>query len=306
MNLPVRCPIILAHGIARFDYITHSLLKKIQALFLSAEIKLNRFHYFSGISTYLNQQGYKAFNTEVSFAADVTKRAEELRNQILGILKMTGEEKAHVIAHSMGGLDARWMIASYKDMPNKISTLTTIGTPHLGTIFADWILKNGLDKIIRMIEGLVDLKGYRNLTTEACGDFNSRIEPLEASNSVVYQVIASCQEKERIFIPFQKSWEIIFNEEGDNDGLVSAKSQLWKDQLKGENGVIKKIIQKKFPIPADHFGTIGWWNPNQFEGKGWWNFKNFKKKKEFEERIQEIYLDIVQGLGQFEMTHQPS
>ena len=37
----------------------------------------------------------------------------------------------------MGGLDARYMIASL-GMEARVLSLTTVGTPHRGTAFADW------------------------------------------------------------------------------------------------------------------------------------------------------------------------
>jgi triacylglycerol esterase/lipase EstA (alpha/beta hydrolase family) len=41
----------------------------------------------------------------------------------------------HIIAHSMGGLDARHLIVDIVTMADKVGTLATIGTPHLGTSF---------------------------------------------------------------------------------------------------------------------------------------------------------------------------
>jgi pimeloyl-ACP methyl ester carboxylesterase len=43
-------------------------------------------------------------------------------------------QKVHVIAHSMGGLDARWLIAGGA---TNIASLTTLGTPFRGTLAAD-------------------------------------------------------------------------------------------------------------------------------------------------------------------------
>jgi len=40
--------------------------------------------------------------------------------------------RAHIVAHSMGGLDSRWVLAQ-EGMTEKIASLTTIATPHRGT-----------------------------------------------------------------------------------------------------------------------------------------------------------------------------
>lgn len=299
MNKKIQYPIVLAHGIARFDYLTHSILKKINLFFCKRSFSFDNLHYFRGISSFLRKNGYMTYNTSVTFAADVRTRAADLREEIARILDQSGSKKVHIIAHSMGGLDARCMIGNFEDMADKVATLTTIGTPHLGTIFADWGIQNGFDKFIKFIERIIDLKGYANLSTEACMKFNKNLEKVEAANSVIYQTISCRQEKDSIFLPFQKSWDIIFKGEGENDGLVSVKSQKWTEKLSGDNGVVKKIIQKEFPIPADHFNSVGWWNMNQFERTGWWNLRNLKKMRTYEDEVKAAYLKIVEELGQF-------
>jgi triacylglycerol lipase len=49
-------------------------------------------------------------------------------------------DRVHFIARSMGGLDARHAILSPK-VAERIATLVTIGTPHLGSPVADAIAK---------------------------------------------------------------------------------------------------------------------------------------------------------------------
>lgn len=66
----------------------------------------------------------------------------ELRgNQLAEILRdaMPGEP-LHIIAHSMGGLDARHAITNRKDIVTRVKTLVTIGTPHLGSEVADAVV----------------------------------------------------------------------------------------------------------------------------------------------------------------------
>ena len=61
-------------------------------------------------------------------------------------------EPVHLIAHSMGGLDARYMI-SCLDMADHVLTLTTLGTPHRGTSFADW----GVSRLERIVRPVLEL-----------------------------------------------------------------------------------------------------------------------------------------------------
>jgi len=48
-------------------------------------------------------------------------------------------QKTHIIAHSMGGLDSRYLLSPDNPTPNRmpIRSLTTIGTPHFGSPIAD-------------------------------------------------------------------------------------------------------------------------------------------------------------------------
>ena len=78
----------------------------------------------------------RVFTPQVSPFNSVSKRAEEFKLEIDKILKCTGSEKVNIIAHSMGGLDARYLVSrlNYKD---HVASITTISTPHRGTKIAD-------------------------------------------------------------------------------------------------------------------------------------------------------------------------
>ncbi|OVE73459.1 hypothetical protein BVX93_01540 [bacterium B13(2017)] len=292
-------PIILAHGIARFDVLTNSILKFINRILCERSIDLDNLHYFKGMRSFFKHQGYEVYSTNVAFAKSIVSRAEELKQEVLKILNKSQISKVHIIAHSMGGLDARYMIANDEELANKIVSLTTIGTPHLGTSFADWGLEHGGDTIIKKIQSIIDLGGYRDLTTKACEELNSKLEDKEANNSVIYQTYASYQKAESIMYPFDKSWKIIYDKEGDNDGLVSIISQKWKDKIIGKNGVIKQIKQNAFPVLADHFNQVGWWNIFQLRRIKWWQQNILKEKNDYEQQIKNIYLEIVKRLDDF-------
>lgn len=282
-------PIILAHGITRPDYLIDFIKRKanLQDLGLVSD----KFHYFKGIASFLRQHGFEVYHTSVSFAADVETRAQDLTREIQKILADTGHQKVHIIGHSMGGLDARHMIVNH-NMAEKVASLTTIGTPHLGTSVANWFIAIGLDKIIGAIRKVINLEGFKSLTTSACQQFNDFARDKEASNSVVYQVYASAQKRELTFPLFQKTWQITYDQEGDNEGLVSVKSQKWEDRLMGKSAV-KAVRQRDFPFPADHVNQMGWWHWNGAH----WNAHILKEKKEFEMAIKNVYLKIAQKVS---------
>lgn len=275
-----RYPIVLAHGIARFDILREILIEKTG---IKDDISDN-LHYFKGIKSYLETNGFEVHHTSVDFAGSVELRASQLSNQINEILSKNSAGKVHIIAHSMGGLDARHMIVDRDRMSEKVASLTTIGTPHLGTSFADIGITLGGRLVIDSLSSIFDLKGFDDLTTKACDAFNRRAETQEADNDVVYRTYASSEERDHVFLPLQPSWFIINNKEGENDGLVSVKSQHWKNELIGTSGRRKKVEQLQFPVPADHLNQIGWWDPQEDDSV---------TTAEYEGKIKDIYLQIA-------------
>jgi triacylglycerol esterase/lipase EstA (alpha/beta hydrolase family) len=159
-------PFILAHGLARPDHLIDSIFNSLSLSIYDLSFVSDRFHYFKGIASFLKKHGIEVYHSRVSFAADVDTRAEDLKNEVIRILDKNGQKKAHIIAHSMGGLDARHMIVKEK-MEDKVASLTTISTPHHGTSAADWALGQGIDKIIGAIRRFLNLEGIKSVTPES-------------------------------------------------------------------------------------------------------------------------------------------
>lgn len=289
-------PIVLAHGMARPDYLIDSIFKTLNLSLYDFSLVSDRFHYFKGIASHLKKAGFEVYHTSVSFAADVATRARDLKKEIEKILEKSGHKKVHIIGHSMGGLDARYMIVNEK-MDKKVVSLTTIGTPHWGTSVADVVLEQGMDKFIGIFRKVINLEGIRSVTTAFCKEFNNYAEPCEAANKVYYQIYYSSQKYESVFLPFQISWQIVNEREGPNDGLVSIQSQKWRAKLNGRNGNCKNVPQHEFPIPADHMDQMGWWNLNEIHKAGWWNMKALREKNKHEEIIKNVYLKIAMDVS---------
>lgn len=287
-----RPPIILAHGIARPDYLLDTIFSNLKIPLTDFSLVSDRFHYFRGIASYLRKYGFEVYHGRVSFAADVATRARDLRREIMEIMEKTGHQKVHIIAHSMGGLDARYMIV-HENMAGRVATLTTVGTPHRGTTIADFAVEFGLERIISTLRALISFEGISSCTTRATRDFNREARDAEVHNDVIYQTYASKQTLEKTFLPFQISWKIIQEREGENDGLVGFKSQMWNKRLVASDGASKRIRQNRFPILADHMDQIGWWNLNEIHKAGWWNLAAMRRKAKYETLIKNIYLKIA-------------
>ena len=285
-------PIVLAHGIARFDILLEILRGKLQL----PETGLgDLFQYFKGIKTMLESDGFVVFHPNQDFSGPVELRAEQLRDRVNEIISQTGAEKVHIIAHSMGGLDARHMIVD-KGMTDRVASLTTIGTPHLGTPLADHAIDNGGFLLEEGLRPILNLDGFDDLREDVCEQFNRRAEDQEATNAVVYQTYSSCEELPLVFIPLVPSWIFIRDQAGKNDGLVPVTSQAWKKELIATDGTRKAVIQKQFPFPADHLNQCGWWDPQEAANPKKLFQGHFKQKLDYENEVKKIYSEIAKNL----------
>lgn len=118
-----RAPIVLCHGLYGYDKIGPDTIPSLQI------------HYWSGIDDALAKLGAKVIVTKVPRTGGIQTRAQELHT----ILKATAKDKEiNFLAHSMGGLDCRYLISHIKDRPYRVRSLTTVSTPHRGSPFMDW------------------------------------------------------------------------------------------------------------------------------------------------------------------------
>ena len=286
-----RHPIVLACGIARSD----ELREQLASLLEPAGIVLpDSRHYFRGVRSRLMGAGYDAHHTHVSFAADVATRSRELAGQMRAILADAGAEKAHLVTHSMGGLDARHMIVNDSEMSARVASLTTIGTPHRGSEVADHLLEHGFGEWVEKINPFLRIDGVHDLATEACAAFNRDAEATEAANPVRYSTWSSVSDEPAFFLA--KPGRVIVQRAGPNDGLVALASQEWTAELRGE-GVVKPVRRFRFPFSADHLNQLGWWAPSDMDSalkslSVWSRWRS--EDLACEKRVGELYLAIAE------------
>ena len=122
-------PIILVHGIAA---------KQLRIL-----------NAFGKIGEELEKEGYTVYISDNDGFGSIENNAEQLKKFIEKVLKDTGAEKVNIIAHSKGGLDSKYMITKL-GMEDKVASLTTLCTPHRGSIIASkiWDLPMPIKKIL--------------------------------------------------------------------------------------------------------------------------------------------------------------
>lgn len=272
MTVPKTYPIILAHGVCRFDILANRLPRLDNT-------EDDRLHYFRGIRSALRQEGYDVWHSGVEWAAGVATRARGLKRNVDQVLATTGAAKVHIIGHSMGGLDARHMLYDFRDqgVHARVASINTIGTPHWGSSFADWGLEH-LGELERLLGRLgLDVAAFRDLRTGPCAEFNARVEDFEAGCGVLFQAFAGT--KPIWFVPtlLKLPAHIIQQREGENDGLVSLRSARWCDAY----------FRRR--IDADHLNLTGWWHAM--------DLLRGETRAEFETRIRDFYREIAEELA---------
>src|SRR4051812_34122137 len=135
---------------------------------------------FRGIDRGIAEAGHPLILSRVHPTAGVATRARQLKEIILRQLDILGRpkhERIIVIGHSMGGLDARYMIAKL-GMADHVAALLTVTTPHHGTSYADWCVRNighrlGGLKLLKFLRW--DMQAAIDLTREGCRRFNEEV-----------------------------------------------------------------------------------------------------------------------------------
>jgi triacylglycerol lipase len=98
--------------------------------------------YFRGLPGHFREQGLRVFVPELDPTEGVEFRGAQLREQIQAAVAagtIDSRLKTHIIAHSLGGLDSRYVLspANPNQLQVPIHSLTMISTPHRGSPVAD-------------------------------------------------------------------------------------------------------------------------------------------------------------------------
>ena len=118
--MKTRYPIVLVHGLGMKD-----------CFFMKTWGRIDRI---------LRIQGYTVYKSDVDAFGTVETNAAQLKEEIETICRETGAEKVNIIAHSKGGLDAKYMIRALGMAP-RVASLTTLCTPHKGTPIASFVMR---------------------------------------------------------------------------------------------------------------------------------------------------------------------
>jgi triacylglycerol lipase len=179
-NITLKYPVLLVHGSGFRD-------------------KFFGINYWGRIPKEMEKNGIKIYYGGTDGWGSIENNAAILKTNIEKIIKEHKVEKFNVIAHSRGGLEARYLISSL-DSCRFIASLTTISTPHKGVkalnivfYIPDWLYKLAAFFINIWYKILGDkfpdfYRSSRQLSERECSEFNKvNID----KNSVYYQSYAS-------------------------------------------------------------------------------------------------------------------
>ncbi len=184
---------------------------------------------FRGVEERLVKDGHVVHTARVSPYKTVADRAVELAGEVekaVGKCRARPDcdaSKVHIIAHSMGGLDARYLIRKVEGYKTRVASLTTISTPHHGTLIADVLL----GKIPSGFDGALDAIASAWALTFTDRDLAARSDVRGALESISTEGAASL------------AHELDLAKEGDDvtylswAGISGAPTSLDRDDCEG-------------------------------------------------------------------------
>ena len=195
------------------------------------------FNYWGRIPQELKRNGARLYYGQQQSALSVADSAKELKQRVFQLLRESGCQKVNILAHSKGGLDARYAISCLGLAPY-VASLTTINTPHRGCRFADHLLTKLPNALVQFVakrynttlrrfgEANPDfLAAVGDLTHSRCTQLNERMPD---QPEVWYQSVASCMHQAgSAKFPLNWSYRLVKRYDGANDGLVGVDSAPW-------------------------------------------------------------------------------
>ncbi|MBQ8942451.1 MAG: triacylglycerol lipase [Firmicutes bacterium] len=209
-------PIIMVHGLGFRD--------------------LHYFNYWGRIPKALEENGALIYYGHQEAWGDIAHNAEDLCNTAKLVLEETGAKKVNIIAHSKGGLDARYAISKL-GLGEYTASLTTIGTPHRGSVIADLVKK--LPKpIFKIAEYCINSMFLRygdtrpdfgaaadDLTTAGTEQFNKNCPDFDGVYYQSYTSVLKGFFSDKILaLPYMIMKAA---DSCENDGMVSVESAKW-------------------------------------------------------------------------------
>ena len=236
--IPLKYPVLLVHGAGFRD-------------------KTLGYNYWGRIPGVLSRQGIPVYYGGTDAWGSIETNAESIKRAVHRILQLERTGKVNIIAHSKGGLEARYLISAL-GMDSAVASLTTIATPHYGVkamniaagtpdglyrFVSFWV--NGWFKLLAGDKNPDFFTGSRQLSEVYARSFNQANPDKE---TVYYQSYAA---KMRCFLSdpsFIGTYPLIYFTGGVNDGLCPVASAQW--------GNFRGVITTQGVFGISHSGVV--------------------------------------------------
>lgn len=219
--IPVDAPVVLMHGFG------------IGASF-------RRGGHLHKEAMHLRSRGVRAIAPNVSPYNTVRARTLLWHERLSQIVEATGTDRLLLIAHSMGGLDARYLI-SEMGWHEIVDVLVTISTPHRGSSVASLVLDQP-EALRSWLADMADWVGRHILEDGSANLMQALAEltppymqdtfnPAIPNHPDVQYWSYGCQAGRGTSIPIDPLFRYfnnhLYEKEGLNDGIVSVQSARW-------------------------------------------------------------------------------
>ncbi|KAK4056704.1 hypothetical protein OIO90_002256 [Microbotryomycetes sp. JL221] len=167
--LKPRLPIVLCHGLYGFDVRGPTFF---------------RLHYWGDLLKILRGKiGAEVFVTSVPGTGSIKHRANALHHSLSENQELRNQD-LNLVAHSMGGLDSRYLLTKIRPETYRPQSLTTLSTPHRGSEFMAWCRAN------------IGIGTDYEATTEAAAQALHRDETIPLPYSLKTPILTRAQREE--------------------------------------------------------------------------------------------------------------
>jgi len=215
---------------------------------------------YKGVAQHFESLGCKVRVPDVAPVNSSEFRGTQLAGIIRQYLVETGAPKVNIVAHSQGGLDARYAVSKL-GLAGSVATLSMLSTPNYGSPLADLAIKdmkNPLSKLF-LSSGLGTISNTTNSNGSDSNDTAAAMKALSTTYmnftfnpnvpdvpGVLYQSWAARTGpgmKDKTKLNFSLTQKYLAKQSGENDGMVAVESAKW--------GEFRGILE------ADHLDITG-------------------------------------------------
>jgi triacylglycerol lipase len=224
--LQLKYPIVLIHG-------------------MGARSTYGPVNYFYGLPRLLRRAKNPILIAQLTAWHTIEHRSSQLQIQID---KLFPDTKVNLVGHSMGGLDARYL-AARPDFTQRVASVTTIGTPNLGSCIGDLALgllpQSALFTMDRLLKAWDSSSGaFKQVSRKYCTEEFQRLAPKMDHIGYFSATSAITKPIYKKSLPFfWLPYHFMMKVEGENDGFVSVDSAKWGNHICTHAG--------------DHYAQIG-------------------------------------------------